>query len=113
MLGKRDENGEVRPSWEEPEEEHFFDDLASGLASGTIPRGRALKLLGAALLGMAALPFSPVEAQARHRRHHHHRRGRNTRRNTCRAPGSCNNFNFRASANRRVANVPTGDAKAV
>jgi hypothetical protein len=31
--------------------ERSFDELASGLASGSISRGRALKLMGAALVG--------------------------------------------------------------
>ena len=33
------------------EEEGFFDDLARGLADGSITRGRALRLMGAALVG--------------------------------------------------------------
>ena len=42
-----------------------FDELASGLASGTITRGRALKLAGAALLGMAGgLGVAAREAEA-------------------------------------------------
>ncbi len=32
-------------------EEHSFDELATGLAGGTLTRARALKLVGAALLG--------------------------------------------------------------
>src|SRR5215208_609473 len=32
-------------------EEGFFDDLARGLADGSITRGKALRLMGAALLG--------------------------------------------------------------
>ena len=31
--------------------ERSFDELASGLASGTLSRGKALRLMGAALLG--------------------------------------------------------------
>jgi hypothetical protein len=31
--------------------ESSFDELTRGLASGTLSRGRALKLMGAALLG--------------------------------------------------------------
>jgi hypothetical protein len=36
----------------------YFDELASGLASGSISRGKALKLMGAALLGgtLASIP---------------------------------------------------------
>jgi hypothetical protein len=41
-----------------------FDDLASGLASGTISRRRALKLTGAALLGAAGLFGAANPAQA-------------------------------------------------
>src|ERR687890_1886735 len=33
------------------EEEGFFDELARGLADGTLTRGRALRLMGAALVG--------------------------------------------------------------
>jgi hypothetical protein len=31
--------------------EHSFDELTRGMASGSIPRGKALKLMGAALVG--------------------------------------------------------------
>ena len=41
-----------------------FDDLASGLANGTITRGRALKLAGASLLGVAGLGAAAREAEA-------------------------------------------------
>jgi hypothetical protein len=44
--------------------ERSFDELATGLASGSISRGRALKLMGAALVG-SALAFIPGVAQAR------------------------------------------------
>jgi CXCXC repeat len=39
-------------------EEGFFDDLARGLADGTLTRGKALRLMGAALVGgsLASLP---------------------------------------------------------
>jgi hypothetical protein len=38
--------------------EHSFDELARGLASGTLSRGKALRLMGAALVGgaLASLP---------------------------------------------------------
>jgi len=41
-----------------------FDELASGLASGSISRGKALKLMGAALVGgtLASLGFGRVAA---------------------------------------------------
>ncbi len=35
--------------WEEAPERHSFDELAQGMASGTITRVRALKLMGSAL----------------------------------------------------------------
>ena len=37
---------------------HSFDDLARGLADGSISRGRAMKLMGVALLGgvLASIP---------------------------------------------------------
>jgi len=41
-----------------------LDELASGLASGDISRLEALKWLGAALLGGAALAFTPKVAEA-------------------------------------------------
>ncbi len=69
MSEKRNENGEVRPSWEEPEEEYSFDDLARGLASGALSRSRALKLAGAGILGAALGVFSlQDDAEARRRR---------------------------------------------
>lgn len=39
-------------------QEHSFDGLARGIASGAIPRGRALRLAGAAVLGSALGAFS-------------------------------------------------------
>jgi hypothetical protein len=49
--------------------EHSFDDLAKGMASGTLTRSRALKLTGAAILGSALSIFAiPDEAEARHRK---------------------------------------------
>jgi hypothetical protein len=38
--------------------ERSFDELASGLASGTLSRGKALRLMGAALVGgvLASIP---------------------------------------------------------
>src|SRR5215218_4195563 len=47
---------EVRVSQETSN--RYFDELASGLASGSISRGKALKLMGAALVGgtLASIP---------------------------------------------------------
>src|SRR5215203_5414934 len=46
-----------------------FDDLARGLAEGSISRGRAMKLMGAALLG-GVLASIPGMALANHRPNH-------------------------------------------
>ena len=59
-MGKRDEKGEVRPSQEEITEEYSFDELARGLASGTISRRKALKLVGSAILGAGLLTAIPT-----------------------------------------------------
>jgi hypothetical protein len=46
-------------------EGHAFDELTKGLASGTISRGRAMKLAGAAILGSTGLlALFPGKAQA-------------------------------------------------
>ena len=46
--------------------ERSFDELAKGLASGTLSRGKALKLMGAALVG-GALASLPGGAWASHK----------------------------------------------
>ncbi len=59
-------------------EGHKLDGLATGMAEGTISRGRAIKLAGAALLGSALSLFSAQrEADANHlaRRRRCRRRG--------------------------------------
>jgi hypothetical protein len=43
---------------------HSFDELARGLATGTISRGQALKLVGATALSTALMPLFPDTAQA-------------------------------------------------
>jgi hypothetical protein len=45
-------------------EDGFFDDLARGLASGTLSRGKALRLMGAALVGSALGSVGIGEAAA-------------------------------------------------
>ena len=47
--------------------ERFFDDLAKGLENGTVSRGRALKLVGGALVGAVVTSLFPREADARRR----------------------------------------------
>jgi hypothetical protein len=44
----------------------YFDELASGLASGSISRGRALRLMGAALVGGVLGSLGGVAAAAPH-----------------------------------------------
>jgi hypothetical protein len=56
-------------------EEHSFDALAKEMADGAISRGRALKLLGAALLGFGSLSLfggvAETKRKKKHRHHHH------------------------------------------
>ena len=49
---------------EEATEESYFDQLAKGLASGTLSRGRALKLLGASVMSTVLVPLVPGMAEA-------------------------------------------------
>ena len=65
MLMNRDEGGVVRRSPEEHREPDLvfdmgvdLDALATGMAEGTITRGRAMKLAGAALVGSALSLFA-------------------------------------------------------
>ena len=44
--------------------ERFFDELATGLASGSISRGKALRLMGAALVGGTLVSLGIGEAAA-------------------------------------------------
>jgi hypothetical protein len=46
------------------EEEGFFDELARGLADGTLTRGKALRLMGAALVGGTLASLGIGEAGA-------------------------------------------------
>jgi hypothetical protein len=55
-----------REVYEGTMEEHSLDELAKGLASGTLSRSRAIKLMGAALLG-GVLASIPGVALAHHR----------------------------------------------
>ena len=48
-----EDHNEQAHTREDTRTEASFDDLARGLASGTISRGRALRLLGAALVSAA------------------------------------------------------------
>jgi hypothetical protein len=48
--------------------EELFDDLATGLQTGAITRGKAIKLTGAAIAASALGIFSSEEAAAARRR---------------------------------------------
>jgi hypothetical protein len=50
-----------------------FDELTRELVGGAISRGKALKLLGAAILGFGTASLFPGAAQARRRRGRRHR----------------------------------------
>ncbi len=80
----RDEGGVVRRSPEKHREPHL-DALAKGMAEETIPRGRAIKLAGAALVGSALSLFVADAAGAHNRRRG--RRGDESRRRRCRRRG--------------------------
>src|SRR5215212_1147028 len=54
---------------EDATEEHSFDELARGLANGTVSRQQALKLLGGAVLG-GVLASIPGMAWAHHKPGH-------------------------------------------
>jgi hypothetical protein len=55
---------EDRPHYGSVMEYSSFDDLARGVAKGTISRSGAIKIAGAALLGALLVPFSPAPAEA-------------------------------------------------
>lgn len=48
--------------------ELYFDSLSKEMANGTISRGRALKLVGAAIVGGAVVGLFPGAAEARRAR---------------------------------------------
>jgi hypothetical protein len=82
-----------------------FDELARGLADGAIPRRRALKLAGAAILGAGLSIFMlQPDAEAR-RRHKHRRRGgrricpKNQTSNCCRNDRPCRRGECQCPAN--------------
>lgn len=57
MAAEKDQNGEISNQGKCPEcsssaaREHSFDQLAMGLADGTLSRRKALRILGGALVG--------------------------------------------------------------
>lgn len=78
-VPKKDQSKKAR---EKPDEttEHSFDDLAKEIASGALPRRKALKLMGAAILGTVVGSWFPGVAEARsfhnRRRFPNHKRRR-------------------------------------
>ena len=87
-------------------EEHHLDALAKGMAEETIPRGRALKLAGAALLGSALRLFVADDAEA------HNRRDDESRRRRCRRRGGRFCEDRRDGTNRaRCCRQPTSHSR--
>jgi hypothetical protein len=86
LLMNRDEDGAVRRSPEEHRGPHL-DDLATGMADGTITRGRAIKLAGAALVGSALSLFVADDAAEAHNRRRGRRGGDESKRRRCRRRG--------------------------
>ena len=85
-VSAEDKEFRVVSTREDTTEEYSFDALAKGLASGTISRRKALKLVGTAILGGGLLAFGPTrEAEAAEcgSRHGCDRRCRNRRRCRC------------------------------
>jgi hypothetical protein len=109
-MAAEDRNGEVfspAGSIDCSPRESSFDELAKGLAYGTLSRRRALRLMGAALIGAAVASTSGV-AWAHHKPDHPVPPGQARRclegevkcRNTCCGPedlccnGECTNVSF-------------------
>ena len=91
-------------------EEHHLDALAKGMAEETIPRGRALKLAGAALLGSALSLFVADDAEAHNRRRG--RRGDDSKRRRCRRRGGRFCEDRRDGTNRaRCCRQPTSHSR--
>jgi hypothetical protein len=63
------EEEDLQPIEDNTTREHSLDELAKGLANGSFTRGRALKLMGAVLLG-GVLSAIPGVAFAHHRSDH-------------------------------------------
>ena len=88
-------------------EEHSFDELARGMAEGTISRGRALKLVAAALVNFGSLGLLGGVAEARHRR----RCGPKSCPKGCCVNGKCHVHDpqFCGSGGGLCTTCPTGD----
>ncbi len=64
MAAKDPTNGGRPPQGAPTGVDRSLDSVARGLADGSVSRRKALRLLGAALIGAALMPLFPEEAQA-------------------------------------------------
>jgi hypothetical protein len=82
-------------------EDGFFDDLARGLADGSLTRGKALRLMGAALVGgaLASLPGAALADDCR-------RFGRR-----CRRDSQCCSRNCVRRGDDKVCGCPEGQRR--
>jgi hypothetical protein len=118
-VGQRGGADEPRPPGEEAPtmagEEHHLDALAKGMAEETIPRGRAIKLAGAALVGSALSLFvadDAAEARNRRRDRRDRRGGDESRRRRCRRRGGRFCEDRRDGTNRaRCCRQPTSSSR--
>jgi len=84
-----EENGTGQfSSREDSTAQHSFDDLARGLASGSLSRRRALRLLGGALAGSLMASF-PGVARGTERKRDNDKRCRDAQKTRCN--GKCVN----------------------
>jgi hypothetical protein len=83
-------------------DEQFFDDLAKGLDEGSVSRGRALKLVGVALLAAMLPPLFPQPAGARARKRC------NKEGNVFLAKGNCHCGNTCGNATRTICHSKSG-----
>jgi hypothetical protein len=77
---------------ERSEDSSYFDDLATGLADGSISRRRALKWIGAGAVAFAIAPLFPEQAEAhrnRQRRRCRRRGGTPVERGECHCGYQC------------------------
>jgi hypothetical protein len=74
-VGNEDHRAEEKILHEEEQiEEHSFEDLAKGLAAGSISRRGMLKLVSATIFGGALSTLFPGVAEARRHRKRHRRK---------------------------------------
>lgn len=106
LMSAEDKDVRVVSAREDTTEEYSFDALAKGLASGTISRRKALKLVGTAILGaglFAAIPTREAEAdQGITQGEHCEGRTPSCSRGCRDAPASCRCVKVRSSAGTNV-----------